>query len=97
VLVIGGAYANASPHLANPPKDAAAVGQALRGLGLEALEAHGLAHRGLLATPGELADRLEGAEAGLFHYAGHGLQQQYGRRRATTIESSALHQVRFAL
>ena len=95
MLVIGdGAYA---PPLANPPKDAAAVGQALCGLGIKALEAHGLDHRGLLSAPGELAGRLEGAEAGLFHYAGHGLQQQYGRRCATTIESSAQHQVRFAL
>src|SRR4051795_5032265 len=73
-LVVGnGAYANTST-LANPPADVTAVAQALRGLGFEVIEARDLDYRAMLAILGRFADRLRGAEAGLFFYAGHGLQ-----------------------
>src|SRR5690349_21426799 len=72
-LVVGnGAYTNTST-LANPPADAAAIARALRGLGFEVIEAHDLDYRAMLATLGKFADRLRGAEAALFYYAGHGL------------------------
>src|SRR3954462_7107770 len=73
-LVIGnGAYQNA-PTLPNPPNDARAMAKALRGLGFQVLEAEDLDQRGLQTTLADFADKLEGAAAGLFFYAGHGLQ-----------------------
>jgi TPR repeat protein len=74
-LVVGnGAYAEASAALPNPPNDARAVAGALRGLGFEVIEAVDLDHGRLRATLAEFARQLEGAQAGLFFYAGHGLQ-----------------------
>ena len=73
-LVIGnGAYQNAA-HLPNPPNDARAVAEALRGLDFEVIEAVDLDQPDMLARVDEFSARLEGADTGLFYYAGHGLQ-----------------------
>src|SRR5689334_2494416 len=46
-LVVGnGAYANAPP-LPNPPRDASAMAEALRGLGFEVIEAHDVDYRAM--------------------------------------------------
>jgi uncharacterized caspase-like protein len=74
-LVVGnGAYAEAGAALPNPPNDARAVAGSLRGLGFEVLEAVDLDHPAMLEGLDRFAARLEGAEVGLFFYAGHGLQ-----------------------
>jgi uncharacterized caspase-like protein len=71
-LVVGnGAYQNA-PALHNPANDAKA--EALRGLGFEVIEATDLDQPAMLDQVDEFSAKLEGAEAGLFYYAGHGLQ-----------------------
>ncbi|CAG1010324.1 hypothetical protein RHIZO_03755 [Rhizobiaceae bacterium] len=73
-LVIGnGAYQEAT-SLANPVNDAADVAARLRGLGFKVIEAHDLEKRALERRIGEFADALAGADAGLFYYAGHGVQ-----------------------
>ncbi len=73
-LVIGNAaYEEAAP-LANPVNDAVDVAARLRGLGFRVIEGHDLEKRALERRIGEFADALAGAEAGLFYYAGHGVQ-----------------------
>ena len=73
-LVVGnGAYQNA-PALPNPPNDARAVAQALRDLNFEVLEATDLDQPDLRVKLNEFGQQLEGAQVGLFFYAGHGLQ-----------------------
>ena len=73
-LVIGnGAYQEAS-SLANPVNDAADVAARLRALGFRVIEDHDLEKRALERRIGEFADALAGADAGLFYYAGHGVQ-----------------------
>ncbi len=73
-LVIGnGAYQEAT-SLANPVNDAADVAARLRELGFRVIEGHDLEKRALERRIGEFADALAGAEAGLFYYAGHGVQ-----------------------
>ncbi len=73
-LVVGnGAYQNAL-HLPNPPNDAKAVATALRGLDFEVIEAVDLDQPDMIAKVDEFSAKLEGADAGLFFYAGHGLQ-----------------------
>ena len=73
-LVIGnGAYQNAV-HLPNPPNDAQAVAEALRGLDFEVIEAVDLDQPDMLSKVDDFSAKLEGADTGLFYYAGHGLQ-----------------------
>lgn len=73
-LVIGnGAYQEAT-SLANPVNDAADVAARLRGLGFTVIEGRDLEKRALERRIGEFADALAGADAGLFYYAGHGVQ-----------------------
>jgi len=73
-LVIGnGAYQEAT-SLANPVNDAADVAARLRALGFRVIEDHDLEKRALERRIGEFADALAGADAGLFYYAGHGVQ-----------------------
>ena len=73
-LVVGnGAYAG-TVALRNPPNDARAVAGALRGPGFEVVEAIDVDHPAMLETLAGFAERLEGAQVGLFFYAGHGLQ-----------------------
>jgi uncharacterized caspase-like protein len=73
-LVIGnGAYVHAPP-LPNPANDARGVAAVLRGLGFEVEEGIDLDRRAMEAAVSGFARRLDGADAGLFFYAGHGLQ-----------------------
>jgi len=73
-LVVGNAhYAHASP-LRNPVNDARDMAALLRTLGFEVMEATDLDQRAFAAEIDRFGRRLEGADVGLFFYAGHGLQ-----------------------
>ena len=72
-LVIGnGSYAGA-PVLRNPLNDAGDIAASLRRLGFEVVEGYDLGKRDMERTIGSFADALDGAEAGVFYYAGHGI------------------------
>ena len=73
-LVIGnGAYARVA-RLANPMNDAADMAAALRVLGFEVVEGRDLDFQGMRTKVREFSRKLEGADLGLFFYAGHGVQ-----------------------
>ena len=73
-LVIGnGAYANA-PTLTNPKNDAEDMAGALKGLGFTVILGTDLDKRSMDRKILEFASALSGAEVGVFHYSGHGLQ-----------------------
>src|ERR1700754_864696 len=73
-LVIGNsAYVNANA-LRNPKNDAADIAAALRKVGFEVDLGLDLDQRGLAVTIEKFARMLEGADVGLFYYAGHALQ-----------------------
>lgn len=73
-LVIGNSAYETAPRLPNPVNDAAAMAERLERLGFEVMEALNLDKRGMERTLAGFARRLEGADVGLFFYAGHGLQ-----------------------
>jgi uncharacterized caspase-like protein len=73
-LVIGNGTYQEAGTLANPVNDATDVAARLRDLGFEVIEGNDLGKRDLERKIGEFSDALEGAGAGLFYYAGHGLQ-----------------------
>jgi uncharacterized caspase-like protein len=73
-LVIGnGAYTHAT-GLANPKNDAADMAAALSKLGVTVILGIDLDKRGMDGKILEFANALFGAETGVFHYSGHGLQ-----------------------
>ncbi len=73
-LVIGnGAYTNA-PALVNPRNDAEDMAAALKALGFEVIAGTDLDKRAMDRKILEFEKALAGAEAGVFHYSGHGLQ-----------------------
>lgn len=73
-LVIGNAdYRNAGV-LANPRNDARSVGAALSALGFDVDTGLDLDRDGFVASLRRFGDRMEGATAAVFYYAGHGLQ-----------------------
>jgi uncharacterized caspase-like protein len=74
-LVVGnGAYANANA-LTNPANDAKDMAAAMRELGIDVVLGLDLDKRGFDAKVREFSRRLaEGADSGIFFYAGHGLQ-----------------------
>ena len=73
-LVIGnGAYKNA-PTLANPKNDAEDMAAALRALGFTVVLGVDLNRAAMERKIREFASELIGADAGVFHYSGHGLQ-----------------------
>jgi len=73
-LVIGnGEYASVSP-LTNPGNDAKAVAQSLRELGFEVTLALDLDKSSFEKQVRDFANSLDGAQAAVFFYAGHGLQ-----------------------
>ena len=73
-LVIGnGTYQNAGT-LANPVNDALDMAAKLSALGFKVIEGHDVGKRDLETKIGEFSDALDGADAALFFYAGHGLQ-----------------------
>lgn len=73
-LVIGNAVYQDAGKLANPVNDATDVAAKLRSLGFEVVEGHDLGKREFERKIGEFSDALDGADVGLFFYAGHGLQ-----------------------
>lgn len=75
-LVIGNsAYAH-TPMLANPRNDAADVAAALTGFGFQVVEGYDLDKPGFDRTVRTFATSLQGADAGVFFYAGHAMQVQ---------------------
>lgn len=75
-LVVGNsAYQNAPP-LPNPVNDSRAIAEALRRLGFVVIEALDKDKTGMQTVLREFASEMEGADASLFFYAGHGLQVQ---------------------
>lgn len=73
-LVIGnGSYKN-TIELPNALNDGPAVAASLRRLGFEVVEGVDLTHAQMNAKMKEFARQLNGAEVGLFFYAGHGMQ-----------------------
>jgi uncharacterized caspase-like protein len=75
-LVIGNsAYAH-TPTLTNPRNDALDVAAALAAFGFEVVEGYDLDKAGFDRTVRTFATALQGADAGVFFYAGHALQVQ---------------------
>ena len=75
-LVIGNsAYAH-TPPLSNPRNDAGDVAAALAGFGFEIVAGYDLDKAAFDRTVRTFAAALQGAEVGVFFYAGHGIQVQ---------------------
>ncbi len=73
-LIIGnGAYTNAPP-LTNPRNDAEDMATALKALGFTVIVGIDLDKRAMDRKILEFESALQGADAGVFHYSGHGLQ-----------------------
>jgi uncharacterized caspase-like protein len=73
-LVIGNsAYAHTAP-LKNPSNDATDMAATLRALGFEVVDGTDLTKRDMVRQIRIFADKVRGADVGLFFYAGHGLQ-----------------------
>jgi uncharacterized caspase-like protein len=73
-LVIGnGAYINAGT-LANPKNDAADMAAALKAVGFTVIRGIDLTKAQMDRRILEFAEALSGADVGVFHYSGHGLQ-----------------------
>lgn len=73
-LVIGNGAYKAPLELANPPEDARAVADALGRAGFQVIQGFDLKNAEMTAKMKEFSRALEGADAGLFYYAGHGMQ-----------------------
>ena len=73
-LVIGNSAYRYTPKLANPRNDAADIGAALRKLGFQVIEAFDLDKAAFERAIRDFAAALQGAQVGMFFYAGHGLQ-----------------------
>src|SRR6516225_9952064 len=73
-LVVGNAqYAN-TPALPNPRNDAQDISSLLKKVGFEVTVGYDLDQTNFARTIDDFARALEGADVGLFFYAGHGLQ-----------------------
>lgn len=76
-LVVGnGTYEHIDDQLMNPVNDARAMADYLRALDVEVIEAVDLDYRGMLAVLRNFNRALQDADAGLFYYAGHGMEYQ---------------------
>ena len=73
-LVIGNGDYQAAGTLANPVNDAQDIAAKLRSLGFTVVDGYDLGKRDLEKKIGDFADSLDGADVGLFYYAGHGLE-----------------------
>lgn len=73
-LVIGNSAYQQVTTLANPTNDADDMAAALKTLGFDVIESHDLNQAGMLATIRRFTEALQGSDAGLFYYAGHGLE-----------------------
>ena len=75
-LVIGnGSYEGVST-LANPVNDAQDIAAKLKELGFSVVEGYDLGKRAMEEKVGEFSDRLEGSDAAVLYYAGHGIAVQ---------------------
>lgn len=72
-LVIGNGSYKDSP-LVNPANDAEDMANTLRGLGFEVIALKNANQREMKKSVREFGQKLRGAEAGMFFFAGHGLQ-----------------------
>lgn len=74
-LVIGnGTYQKIEEQLDNPANDARAMAAHLRSLDIEVIEAIDLDYQGMRTALRQFDRALKGADAGLFYYAGHGME-----------------------
>jgi len=73
-LVIGNSQYQHTTALTNPKNDAADVAAALTRIGFEVITGFDLDQAAMRERARIFADRLAGADVGLFYYAGHGLQ-----------------------
>ena len=73
-LVIGNGAYRAPLDLANPPEDGRAVADALGRVGFEVIQGYDLKNAEMTAKLKEFSRALQGADVGLFFYAGHGMQ-----------------------
>lgn len=88
-LVIGnGAYLEA-PALPNPVNDAVDLATRLDALGFEVLDGYDLDYGAMQSLVRDFARALDGADVGLFFYAGHGLQVD-GRNYMVPVDATLL-------
>ena len=73
-LVIGNSAYQQVPALPNPTNDASDMAAALKALGFDVIEGHDLSQADMLATIHRFSEALQSVDAGLFFYAGHGLE-----------------------
>jgi uncharacterized caspase-like protein len=73
-LVIGNSAYTHAPALDNPKNDAEDMAAALKALGFTVIVGINLDKTAMDRTILEFANALSGADAGVFHYSGHGLQ-----------------------
>jgi Caspase domain len=73
-LVIGNSAYKYTPRLQNPKNDASDVAAKLKALGFVVVEGQDLDKAAADRTLRDFAEKLAGADVGLFFYAGHGLQ-----------------------
>lgn len=73
-LVIGNSAYEHAPALKNPGNDAAAISKVLEKLGFDVVIGIDLSHASFAQTVNQFRKKLQGADVGLFFYAGHGLQ-----------------------
>jgi uncharacterized caspase-like protein len=73
-LVIGNSAYQHTPKLDNPKNDAADMAAALKKQGFEVIEGFDLDKRGFDQKVLAFAAALKGSDAGVFFYAGHGMQ-----------------------
>lgn len=73
-LVLGNSAYQHTRKLANPKNDAADISAVLRGHGFQVIAGFDLDKASLELKVRDFAGALQGADVGLFFYAGHGLQ-----------------------
>lgn len=73
-LVVGNSEYSAVPSLDNPRNDAAAMAERLTRLGFEVIVGYDLDAQGFREKIRMFGRAVDGADVGLFYYAGHGLQ-----------------------
>jgi uncharacterized caspase-like protein len=85
-LVVGNSNYEHAGELTNPRNDATDMTAALRRKGFVVVEGYDLDRSAFEARIREFAEALRGAEAGLFFYAGHGLQVR-GRNYLVPVDA----------
>ncbi len=73
-LVIGNSAYQHTATLKNPSNDATDMARTLRELDFEVIDGTDLTKRDMVKRIRTFADKVRGADVGLFYYAGHGLQ-----------------------